>query len=123
MATDQYAKGSVFLDGQLLIEELSCDLDYDANNQIIITQQKGFAGISEGADSFEANVSNAIPRAGLEVDYYSLVADRTPVEFIVHAGGKKRISTGFIMKLSENFGADKASGISFVFRGGKPEVS
>jgi hypothetical protein len=122
MATDQYAAGYVFLDGALLVEELSCDLDYDANNSVQVTQAKGFAGISPGAGRFTARVTNAIPRAGLEVDFYTLAKDRTPVEFIVAAAGKKRISKGFIMRVSEKFGADTSSTIDFEFEGDEPEV-
>jgi hypothetical protein len=122
MATDQYGVGYVFLDSQLLMEELSCDLDYDGNNNIIVTQAKGFAGISAGAGRFTARVSNGIPRAGLEVNFYKLAKDRTPVEFIVHAGGKKRISKGFIMRVSEKFATDTPSTIDFDFEGDEPEV-
>ena len=123
MATDQYAVGYVFLDGQLLAEELTCDLSYDPKNNIVVTQQKGFAGITMGAGVFTATVTNAIPRAGLEVDYYKLASDRTPVEFIVHAAGKKRISKGFIGPVNEKFGTDQSSTLDFTFTGEEPSVS
>jgi hypothetical protein len=123
MATDQYAVGYVFVDSQLLVEELTCDLEYNPNNNVVVTQQKGFAGITQGAGRFTARVSNAIPRAGLELDFYDLAINRTPVEFIVHAGGKKRISKGFVMLVSESFGADKTSTIDFSFEGNEPTVS
>jgi hypothetical protein len=123
MATDQYAVGYVFVDSQLLVEELTCDLEFNPNNNVVVTQQKGFAGITQGAGRFTARVSNAIPRAGLELDFYTLAIERTPVEFILHAGGKKRISKGFVMSVSESFGADKSSTIDFNFEGSEPTIS
>lgn len=117
MATDQYATGYVFISGQLLAEELSVDLEYDPGNQIVVTQYKGFAGISPGAGRARATVSNAIPRAGLEYDAYAAADARTPIEFIVFAGSKKRSSTGFIMNVKEKFGHDQPSTIDFDFEG------
>lgn len=123
MATDQYAVGYVFLDGQLLVEELSCEVDYDPKNSVVVTQQKGFAGITQGAGIFTAQVSNAIPRAGLEVDYYDLAQKRTPVEFVLHAAAKKRVSKGFIGPIREKFGVDQSSTLDFTFTGEEPVVS
>ena len=123
MATDQYGVGFVFLDGQLLTEELTCDVEYDPQNNVVVTQYKGFAGITAGAGQFTATVSNAIPRAGLEVDFYTLAKDRTPVEFIVHAGSKKRISKGFLQRVREKFATGDSSTVDFEFVGEEPEYS
>ena len=117
MATDQYAVGYVFVDGQLLVEELSVDLEFDTGNQIIITQYKGFAGVSPGAKQTKATIKSAIPKSGLEVDLYGIAAENTPVELVVFAGGKKRTSKGFIMNVKESFSADNPSSVDFEFNG------
>lgn len=117
MATDQYAKGAFFLDGQLLVESQSIDVEFDAGNQIITTQQKGFGGISPGSPSTKMTVKSAIPKSGLEVDLYTLSKDRTPVDAVVFAGGTTRTSRGFIMTVSESFGVDNPSTIDFTFEG------
>lgn len=117
MATDTYAQGFVFVDGQLLMEALNVDVDYQTGNQIVVTQYKGFAGVSPGADRTMITVKSAIPKAGIELNVYELAKNKTPVEFVVFAGGAKRTSTGFIMNVKESFGVDTPSSIDFDFEG------
>ena len=117
MATDQYAVGYIFVDGQLLAEALSVDLDYQTGNQIVVTQYKGFAGVSPGADRTMITVKSAIPKAGLELNVYDIAKNRTPVEFVIFAAGNKRTSTGFIQGVKESFGVDTPSSLDFDFEG------
>lgn len=121
MATDRYATGFVFVDGALLSEEVSVDLGYSPNNNIVVTQAKGFAGVSPGAGRFTAKVSNAIPRVGLELDYYAIAKERRAIELIVHRAAKKVTSKGFIMNLSEKLGVDSVATFEFDFEGEEPE--
>jgi hypothetical protein len=109
------------LDGQLLVEEMEIQWDYDPANSIIKTQQKGFAGVTPGAGGFNVSVNSAVPRAGTEVDYVSLVANRTAVEGIVVSGGKKLVSKGFIMKLGGKGGVNQDTTVSFDYSGSEPE--
>jgi len=122
MATGIYAAGYIFLDGQLLTQELTVDVDYDANNNVIVTQALGFAGVSPGAPRFTARVSNAVPLSGHEYDFYGAVSDHTAVELVFHMGGKKRISKGFLMRLNEKAGVDTSSTTDFEFEGDVPEI-
>lgn len=117
MATDQYAVGYVFIDGQLLAEELNVDIDFQTGNQIVTTQYKGFAGVSPGAKRTMITVKNAIPKSGLEYNAYDAAKNNTPVEFVIFAAGNKRTSTGFIMNVKESFGVDTPSSIDFDFEG------
>jgi len=117
MATDQYAQGAFFLDGQLLAESQSIDIQLDAGNQIMTTQQKGFAGVSPGSAKTSMTVKSAIPKAGLEVNLYELALNRTPIDAVVFAGGTTRTSRGFIMNVSETFGVDSPSTVDFSFEG------
>jgi hypothetical protein len=121
MATDRYATGFCFLDGALLAEEVTIDLGYNPNNNIVVTQAKGFAGVSPGAGRFTAKVSNAIPRAGLEVDFYTIAKERRAIELIIHRAAKKLTSKGFIMNLSEKLGVDQVASLEFDFEGEEPE--
>lgn len=117
MATDQYAVGYIFIDGQLLTEALNVDLDFQTGNQIVVTQAKGFAGVSPGAKRTMITVKSAIPKAGLEYNAYDAANNNTVVEFVVFAGGKRRTSTGFIMNVKESFGVDTPSSLDFDFEG------
>jgi len=117
MATDQYAVGYVYTDGQLLAEELSVDMEFDPANQVIVTQYKGFAGISPGAGRARATVSNAIPRVGMEYNAVKTAKAHSAVEFVVFAGAEKFSSTGFIMNVKMKFGADQPSTMDFDFEG------
>lgn len=119
--TDLYATMYVVLDGQLLVEEMEVVWDYDPANSVIKTQQKGFAGVTPGAGGWSVSVVSAVPRAGTEVDYVSLVKNRTAVECIVISGGKKLVSKGFLMKLGGKGGVNQDSTVSFDYSGSEPE--
>jgi len=121
MATDKYSSMFFVLDGQLLCETHTVEWDYDPANNIVKTQQKGFAGITPGAGGITVTVDNAVPRAGTEVDYMSLVKNRTAVEGIIVEGAKKLVSKGFINRLRGKGGVNQDTTRSFEFVGGEPE--
>lgn len=121
MATDKYSSMFFVLDGQLLCETHTVEWDYDPSNNIVKTQQKGFAGITPGAGGITVTVDNAVPRVGTEVDYMSLVKNRTAVEGIIVEGAKKLVSKGFINRLRGKGGVNQDTTRSFEFVGGEPE--
>lgn len=117
MATDQYATGYAFLDGQLLAESQKVSIEADPQHQVIRTMYKGFAGISKGAASAKASVSNAVPKAGPEYDYITVCQDGTPIEFIAWLANKRFSSKGFMMNVKGDFGEGEPATFSFDFEG------
>lgn len=124
MGTDKYAVGAFYLDGMLLTEEISVDLDYDPANSIVVTQQKGFAGITPGAGKITVKVNSAVPRAGFEsgaIDFYAIATGRIPVDMMIDRGGQKLTSKGFLMGISEKYAANSDSAVDFTFVGEEPK--
>lgn len=119
--TDLYASIYFALDGQLMTEEQEITWNFDPANTIVKTQQKGFAGVSQGAGGLEVTVVSAVPRAGTEIDFIKLAADATPVEGIIIQGAKKLVSKGFMMDVSGKGGVDQLTTVSFKFSGSVPQ--
>lgn len=117
MALQQYEKGTLFLDGTLLVEVMNFSLDHDAANQPIFTMYKGFAGVSPGSPVTKGSVSGGIPRVGVDFDYLSKLKAVAVVEFVVFAHSKTKKFKGYIMSIKEQYGADRAAEISFDFIG------
>jgi hypothetical protein len=122
MAATKYTAAFLFLDGQLLAEAQSEDTSYANGAHIIQTQAKKFAGVSPGAPTFSIKVQNAMPRAGIEVDFYALAKNLTEVEVILHRSGKKLTSKGFIMDVAEKHGTGTPAQLDFTFQGNEPDT-
>lgn len=122
MATDQYAVLYSFVDQQLLTEEMDVDLDYNPDLKPVSTQAKGFAGVTKGAGSMTATVTSALPRAGIEKDYFELARLATPVEFIIVMANKKLVSKGFITGVKVKGGVSQETRVDFTFHGEEPKL-
>ena len=121
MAATKYTAAFLFVDGQLAAEAQSEKTKYANGAHIVQTQAKKFAGASPGAPSFAVSVENAMPRAGIEIDYYQLAKDLTEVELILHRSGKRMTSKGFIMDVDEDHGVGAQAKLSYTFQGSEPE--
>jgi hypothetical protein len=109
MACEIYTQGLIFCDGVLAAEEVSFNVDYSTNDNVVVTQSKGFAGITPGAGSTKVSIETAIPRAGYEIDYFQKAVGRTPVEVIGFRGSKKINLKGFIQSIGEKHGVNTTS--------------
>lgn len=121
MAATKYTAAFLFVDGQLAAEAQSEDSKYSNGAHIIQTQAKKFAGISPGAPSFALTVENAMPRAGIEIDYYKLCREMTEVEMILHRSGKKLTTKGFLMEVNERHGVGNPAQLTYTYQGSEPE--
>ena len=124
MGTEVYAVGLLSIDGVPLMEEVSIDVDFNPGNNIVVTQRKGFAGITPGAGRFSMKVTEAIPRAGIEngnLDLYTIANDSIPVDAVLTRGFKTLVSRGFIMNISEKYSCNSDSVLDFSFEGEKPK--
>jgi hypothetical protein len=123
MGTEVYAVGLISVDGVPLMEEVSIDADLNPGNNIVVTQRKGFAGITPGAGRFSLKVNSAIPRAGIEngnLDLYDITKNHIPVSVVLTRGFKQLISKGFIMNISEKYSCNSDSVLDFAFEGEIP---
>lgn len=118
-----YEKGSLFADNTLLAETTNFSVSIDSKAQEINTMQKGFAGMSPGSEMTQIEVTSAIPRAGVEYDALVKLQGLKVVEMVLFAGAKKWSTKGYVTNVQMQFGADRASEVSFTFKGGPLEVT
>jgi hypothetical protein len=118
-----YERGAVFFGNQLLVECQSVSVNIDPKLNEINTMQKGFAGVSPGSEMVSIDVTEALPRAGIDYDAISALQGVEVVDFVLFAGDKKFKTKGFINNVKMNFGADRAAEFSFTFIGAPIEAT
>ena len=118
-----YERGALFLGGALLVESQSISVDVDPKLNEINTMQKGFAGVSPGSEMTKVDISEALPRAGVDYDALSAIQGVEIVELVLFAASKKWKVKGYINSLKMSLGVDKAAEYSFTFIGGPLETS
>lgn len=117
MSLQAYEKGALFKDGALLAETTDFNFEHDPQLQPIFTQQKGFAGISPGAEITRISVNSAVPRVGFEVDYLASLQGLTVVEMTLFGHSQKTTCKGYITNVKQQFGVNQAASVSFDFIG------
>jgi len=118
-----YDRGAVFFDGKLLVECVSFTVKSDPKLNPINTMQKGFAGVSPGAEQTDIEVTEALPRAGFDYDALAALQGNDVVEFVCYLGSKKLKCKGFISGLDMATGVDKGAEVKFNFMGSPLESS
>lgn len=118
-----YDRGTVFFDGQMLVESTSVSVDVDPALNEIHTMQRGFSGVSPGSEKVRIDVNEALPRAGVDYDALSQLQGVEVVDFVLFVGAKKFKTKGFISNLKMNLGVDRAAEYSFSFIGSPLEQS
>lgn len=117
-ATQLYTNATVYVDGSLLSEAASVQVERDSNSQLVNTIARGFAGVSPGAAITKISVSNAVPAADFELNPGKFLLANKEVEVTVFAGGRTLTSKGFIMSDSFQYSTGSSSELSFQFTGG-----
>lgn len=120
MASELYSQGLIFLDGILLAEAPDFEVSYNTNNQPVVTMAKGFSGITPGAGQADVTINEAIPRAGMELDFYKRAKERTPIKITGWRGSKKMQLEGFIMTIAEKHGVNSNASATITCACGEP---
>jgi hypothetical protein len=74
---------------------------------------KGMAGFSDGPPRVEVNVDSAVPKAGYEVDFWTIVRNKQTVQVVVLSGGKRRQMEGRITSFDEEKSDTAAASATF----------
>lgn len=114
---DQYF---AYLNGALLAENTSLDIELRGDDQEILTTAKGFAGLTPSPRSVMITAENVVPPTGFEFDAFQKFLDSELVEMKVQSGatGKTLVSKGFIQAPKVQGGVGKTVSLSFTFKGG-----
>lgn len=123
MPSEIYSQGQIFADGILIADAVTVGVDYNTNDQPVLTMGKGFNGITPGAGQTNVSIDEAIPRAGYGYDWFQRAVNRTPVEVVVWRGSKKMNLKGFIMTIGEKLGVNQTSVGSISIMAGEPTFS
>ena len=112
-----------FADGQMFAESQSVDVEHDPQMQPVYTQQKGFAGMTPGAEVTKFTVDSAVPASGYEYDYLDKLQNVTVVEATLFAASKKLTVKGYITNLKKKFAWNNPATVTFDFMGGPAKES
>jgi len=123
MATELYAQGLIYADGVLIADEVSFTCNYDPQNNVVLTQAKGFAGITPGAGQTNISITEAIPRLGTSIEWIKYSIGRTPIEVVAFIGSKKWSAKGFVGAVDTKAGVNSTSEHNVTIVAGEPTIS
>lgn len=107
----------VFVNGRLLAEAQTSRLSLTANDNEVNTMQKGFAGFSDGPERAEVSIDTAVPKAGYELDFWTLCRDKSEVRVVQISGGVRRQIQGRITSFEETKGTGQTATASVTIVG------
>ena len=104
----------VTVEGKLLVEEGSVEVDRDPKNQVVETVAKGVSGVSPGAGQTSIRVTNAVPAADFELNAGPFMKGIKPAEIgVVGPGGKQLKVACFFMGDSLKHSTNNPSSYEF----------
>lgn len=112
-----YSLAYVLVDGAILTEEASVQVNRSTNSQPVNTVAKGYAGESPGAANCEIQVTSAVPSADFEMNPDRYMKGLKEVEIGVLVAGKQLTAKGFIISDSFKHSVNNESSLDFTFRG------
>lgn len=112
-----YSLAYVLVDGAILTEEGSVQVNRATNSQAVNTVAKGYAGESPGAANCEIQVTSAVPSADFEMNPGKYMKGLKEVEIGVLVAGKQLTAKGFIISDSFKHSVNNESSLDFSFRG------
>lgn len=123
MAQTKYqGAAEIYVNGRLQAEAQSADVSIDANDNVVVTMLKGFAGFSDGAGSSKITIKSAIPRKGYETDFVDAVDQKKDVAIVVKSGGRRHQFEGRFQTANWSNATDATSMITGEFIGGSPKT-
>jgi len=121
MALELYSQGLIFAQGILVAESVSFTMAAATNDQPVVTQAKGFSGITVGASTTDVSIKSAIPKAGFEVNWHKWMKERTVIEITGWRGATKQNIKGFIKSIDESHAVNTSSEANISLHCGEPD--
>ena len=117
-AVQLYTLVYVLVDGALLSEEASVDVNRTGGMSPVRTVAKGFAGVSPGSPEVSIKVKNAIPNSGFELNAGPRIRAAKVTEIGLMCAGQLMKAVGFIMTDSFQHSVNTEAMYDFEFIGG-----
>lgn len=113
-----YSSAYVLVNGRLLSEEVSVSIKKNSGLNPVFTVAKGLAGFSQGAQTAEITVDNAVPSADFEMNPDDFMKAGAIVEIGVVMANRQSVFKGAIMEADYSHGVNAESKMSFRFMAG-----
>lgn len=107
----------VSLNGVQVLYAQESDFDVRSNDSAVHTLLLGLAGHSDGSSEATINVQNAIPQAGVEVDWQSLALDHITVDITYDIAGQPYVVRGRVLNSAKRSQVNQPNGLSMAFHG------
>jgi hypothetical protein len=114
-----YDAAFVYFNDDLLAENTKLDLELAGDDQEIMTNALGFAGISPSPKVRRCTATNVVPITGIEKKFEEAYLNSSQVTmlFVLGANGAKCESKGYIKRVSMSSGVGSQTELSFEFVG------
>lgn len=121
---DKYVgAASILVKGSLLAEAQRVRVSIRSNANPVRTMKKGLAGRSRGPVTSEITVENAVPRAGMEQDFVTMLLVDQDVDLQFVFDGRTYTYEGWIDSVDKESAVDAAAGVNFTVMAGPPVIS
>ena len=77
------------LDGDTVAEITTARIRVNGNNRRVFTMRKGLAGRSRGPRETELSLEGAVPKAGYETDFLTMLIEDDNLRLVWNTGGKR----------------------------------
>lgn len=121
--TQYQGPGEIQFNGKTLAEATSVSVSIAPNSTPVNTMKKGMAGRSRGPATSTIRVGNAVPVAGLEVDFIDKCIEDEDITVTIIIGSKRRSFDGYITTVDVEYSVGSAAGATFNVMAGKPRKS
>lgn len=123
MALDRYeGPAEVQFDNSTLAEATSLSITNTSNANPVTTMKGGLRGRSRGAPMANIQVDNAIPKAGMEVEFIEKCVQDADVTITHLFGDRRYIYDGWIDEVATTQGTDAPTSLSFTVTARPPRI-
>ncbi len=107
------------INGVLLSEATTVKLEYEGDDQDILTLAKGWAGQTPAPRSIKVTIDEFVPRTGFEFDFIKKYLNSEIVTLGLQFGGSgvKMTSDGFLRTPGVEAGAGQSTKATIMFKG------
>lgn len=109
--------GIVLYQGVPVLQATSITYNVETDNKDVNTLSLGRAGFSAGPRKVQVSVDNAIPAAGMELDWPGIAEAQEQVSLGFVVAGVTRNAQGDVRDVSVKTSTDSANSVSFEFHG------
>lgn len=117
MAEPYSGPGYISYRGRPQLQSESIEMSFDSGNKDVDVLLLGRAGHSAGADKVMFSVNQAIPKAGMEVDWVAVSAAKAQIDLTFTIAGRAYNASGDVRTVKVGTTTGNPNSVSFEFHG------